>query len=306
MKIKELFIEFGSCTTCHGIPNITRVKSLTLRIMWLFFFLVSKAFCCYMIFTSIDSFFDFEVVTKIHIENHLPIEFPTISICNLNPYVKEEAKQYFSENNGNLTEQFGDYIWGIYNFLKIHNLSSQVKKSFGLNLSEFIYECYFDNDICDYENDFVWFYDFDNGNCFKYNSGKNATGHTIDKKKVYKIGKDPGLNLKIFTSNSYQDFTGLKIIIHNSSVNPSSNEGFEVPTGFKTNVAVNRLFIYKKEYPYSNCISDIGSHKSELVQAILKTGYKYRQIDCFDLCQQSFIINNAGCYFPGLLKRLCI
>ena len=43
-------------------------------------------------------------------------------------------------------------------------------------------------------------------------------------------------------------------MIHNSSVNPISFEGFEASTGIETNIAINRVFSFKKEYPYSDCI----------------------------------------------------
>ena len=302
MKIKETFIEFGIETTAHGIPNIIRAKSWILKIMWLFFVTKSSAFCCFMIFKSIDNYLDFEVVTKIHLQSNLPIEFPTVSICNWSPIVTDEAKVYFEENYYNLTEKFDDNVW-FYKYSNIYNKSTDDKKNLGLKLEEFIYECRFNSKACEYEKDFVWFYDFYNGNCFRFNSGRNSTGHSIGKKNVYKIGRYSNLELNIFTGNySPEAFTGLNIIVHNSSVNPSLTEGFQIPTGFQTYVAIKKIFINKKEYPYSDCISDINSHKSELVQAILKTGYKYRQIDCFDLCEQSYIINNAGCYFPGLLN----
>ena len=160
------------------------------------------------------------------------------------------------------------------------------------------------NDVkCDYEQDFVWFYDIYYGNCFKFNSGKNSTGHLIDKKYVYRIGADTELFLKVFTGNySPEEYSGLLIVIHNSSVKPTSYDGFLVTTGVRTNIGINRLFIKKKQKPYSDCISDFENYRSELVQAILKTGYNYRQIYCLDLCFQSYLIEKADCQDPGRVQ----
>ena len=184
-------------------------------------------------------------------------------------------------------------------FKNIHICRTKKNRTFGLELSNFITECFFGGLPCEYENDFVWFYDFVYGNCFRFNSGKNSTSHSTKKKEIQRLGQDGGLYIKAFTGNNESSYqllkTGLHIIIHNSSIFISSFEGFEVSTGVHSNIAINRQFIYKKEYPYCDCMSDIeNNYNSNLVEAILKTG----QIDCFNICFQEFLINIIGCYQP--------
>ena len=303
MKIKEILIEIGNSSTSHGIPNIVQSKSKFLKIVWLTFSLVSTAACSYMIFKSIDNFLNFEVVTKTTLRNQLPVEFPTVSICNRSPFITDKAKSFYEKDLDNISSQLKDDEIREYKTFLAFNLSSDEKKDLGLNLEELIYTCTFNTLNCDYDKDFTWFYDIDYGNCFKFNSGKDSSGNSIELKKSFQIGIDYGLSLDIFTDDikyPENEYTGLRIVIHNSTNNPSTFEGIMVPTGLVTNIAINRLFVHKQERPYTECISKIDNYNSELVQAILKSGYKYRQYDCFLLCLQRFLINNVSCFYPGI------
>ena len=61
---------------------------------------------------------------------------------------------------------------------------------------------------------------------------------------------------------------------------------------------VERQFIKKLEYPYSECISDLASYGSELYKVFENLGKEYTQSDCFDLCYQTYIANGCGCIDP--------
>lgn len=65
-----------------------------------------------------------------------------------------------------------------------------------------------------------------------------------------------------------------------------------------SNVAVSREIISKKESPYSECLNDLDkldSFDSELFRTIIKTGKKYRRMDCYDLCYQKSAIKECKC-----------
>ncbi len=63
-------------------------------------------------------------------------------------------------------------------------------------------------------------------------------------------------------------------------------KGINTETGTYTKIRMNRVFSKHLPYPYSTCSEDIETSQSELVQKLLKTGYKYTQKDCFALCLQ--------------------
>jgi hypothetical protein len=47
--------------------------------------------------------------------------------------------------------------------------------------------------------------------------------------------------------------------------------------------------------PYSKCKDNLAELNIPLVDKILKTGYKYRQRDCFFVCFQKYMIPECKC-----------
>ena len=286
--------------TSHGIHNIVRSKNLIIKMTWLIFLCFLTAGCFTSIFKSVKNYLAHEVVTQTTIRDQFPPEFPTITICNRNSFATLEAKMLYE----NTMDEFKNMTYKDrirYLFFYAHKYSDTVKQSLGLKLKEFIYECTFNGYKCDYDNDFVWHYDYHLGNCFVFNSGKNFTGHKKKAKVVHKIGKYNGLQIKVFTGSSViqSENMGIHINIHNSSVIPFNYEGFEIPSGLETNIEVNRVFIYKQEYPYSDCMSNIDGFGSYLSKATLASGNQYRQVDCLYNCLQELIIKRLGCFIPS-------
>ena len=300
MNVKDILTETGLSSTIHGIPSILRAKYSSLKVIWSIFFILSSTAGVYIVLKTIMSFLDREVVTTTSVRNQIPSEFPTITICNRNPFVTKNATDFLNEHISK--EGISSSFYNNLEF-KAFNESIMQKKSFGLELNELIYDCTFNLKKCD-ENDFVWFYHLNHGNCFRYNSVYNISSNFLNKKKIYRLGKDGGLQMKIYTGSNEafnpEDSKGLKIMIHNSSINPSVDEGFYVPTGLETNIAVKRLFVNKKEKPYSDCVSDIDNLNSSLINYLRQNGYDYRQYDCINLCLQRFIIKTSDCFIPGI------
>ena len=60
--------------------NILRHRIVFFKALWFVAFLISSCFCGYLIFLSVQSFLDFEVVSKISVNNELPAVFPKVII----------------------------------------------------------------------------------------------------------------------------------------------------------------------------------------------------------------------------------
>ena len=301
MIINQVLIESGEVTTAHGIPNILRAKNKFLKVFWILFLFLATSCALYLITKTINTYLDFEVVTKTTIEKKRPAEFPTITICNNNFLSTPNDKQIFDEYYENIQNQSliqkTSFLSAVaYNISQFHN------KSFGLKLSELIIECSFGNMPCNYATDFVQVYNFLYGNCFRYNSGKDSSGNQKTIKQIVDLGYYNGLQLKVYTGTPELSFSsarmGLHIFIHNSSFDPYFYEGIDVSTGHVTNIAVNRLFISKKEIPYSECISDhyIENKIPDFFKQADNSNNKYRQENCIQLCIQRLQIDTNGCY----------
>jgi hypothetical protein len=116
---------------------------------------------------------------------------------------------------------------------------------------------------------------------------------------LFTAGKINGLQLILFYGSSstqfknYTQFDGFQIVIHNRTMDPGYYAGFasagiDIAAGYATNLVVNRVFTYKLEEPYNNCIKDVShadAFDSELFKFILtNTSYSYTQKYCFDYC----------------------
>lgn len=117
--------------------------------------------------------------------------------------------------------------------------------------------------------------------CYRFNSGRNASGHSIADRKSTRSGKLNGLSVELYVGEptslfSLSSSSGIHVIVHNKSVRTFFFDGFDMPAGMVGNVAVSRKFSSLVPSPYSECRDDdyIESSSSELVQAVLRLNYK--------------------------------
>lgn len=93
--IVEIIYESALDSTGHGIPHIfTRHKNPLVRIMWFVCFLAASGCCAWINTTSISDFFDYEAVSKTETILEIPTAFPTVSLCNINPFVTNYSIQF--------------------------------------------------------------------------------------------------------------------------------------------------------------------------------------------------------------------
>jgi hypothetical protein len=92
--------------------------------------------------------------------------------------------------------------------------------------------------------------------------------------------------------------SGLYIFIGNNSIKLLDNEAIQIPSNMHTDIGVERLFIRKMPTPFSACIDNFNSsayQTSKIYKEMSKSKFKYRQIDCFQLSIQDYIINKCKC-----------
>ena len=97
-NIKNTWKEIGLSSTSHGLPNILRSDKIFFKIFRTIFLLVCSSFCIYSIVKSIQSYLDWEVVTKIEVIDEMPTKFPAVTICNLNFLATDYEKETFKTN----------------------------------------------------------------------------------------------------------------------------------------------------------------------------------------------------------------
>jgi hypothetical protein len=134
-----------------------------------------------MVYGSIANYLQFGVVTSIRVTSENPMVFPTVTICNLNPFVTDASfymlnnivRSQFGLNTSNILDGVPKVVvinssyqlWERY-FIPFYVIRSsfmsetdKIKKSIGFSFKKLVISCFFRVKPCD-ENDFTWYINF--------------------------------------------------------------------------------------------------------------------------------------------------
>ena len=309
-------------STSHGIPNIIRTKRTSIRILWTICFLAALGGCSYMVIKSISEYLEYDTVSKIEHITEIPTQFPTFSFCNINPLmtnasekIVEDLLPLFGYNSSMVIIDFRvqSYFFGSANLAALLNSSDpsfgdEKRKQLGYNLANSLFLCLYNGEFCRLD-EFEWYFDLSLGNCFRFNTGRDSYGIQAKLKESVKAGPSNGLSLQFYLKPSSNKYSfafseGMRVFVHNNSIIPSFSEGVNVEPAKITDIAIQRTFIQKEPYPYSDCI-DLNNFDSDYYKFIIGLNRTYRQQDCFDLCLQKKIIENCSCYdmnYPKIIN----
>ena len=313
-KLKSLFIEWSSSSTSHGIPNIFKTSQLYLKIVWIICFLASSGYCFSLIISYITTFLEYGVTVSTIKVIETPINFPAVTICNLNPFYANRSSWFIQEvlNNSNLIDTNSLLSNGasamsvvkiILEKLKIEASSNPTytsnRVSLGFYIEDMLVSCSYSDSNCS-TSDFSFFQSYDYGNCYTFN------GNSSSIKTTSSAGPGNSFEIELFSGDPNNELLiynrGFYVVVHNQSYSPlMDNEGVYVSIGRETNIGIDRSLYSRQKSPYSNCIVDPTSNKSsssDLYQLILnEMGEKlYRQVFCYKLCYQVSVVNNCFCY----------
>ena len=107
------------------------------------------------------------------------------------------------------------------------------RKKLGFNKS-IIFNCKYNKKKCD--DSLHWYWSYDYGNCWQYNSGFNLANQKVDLKNASLEGKDYGFSLVVYPLINRNKFmttwdNGMIVFIHNSSFKPVSSDAVYVEPG---------------------------------------------------------------------------
>jgi len=306
-ELKTLLNGWAGSSTIHGYSRIFQTDKWPLRILWLLFSLASTGFLAFLVTKSIMDFLTHEVVTKIRVYNEVPLEFPTVTICNINPFTKAPADSLFDEiltTNSQQNTQDEDVLENYFEKFLLTAMGptkdDNFRKSLGPTLDEMLIDCKFSDMSCKDTSDFEWFYMLEYGNCFRFNSGKDSSGNKISIRKSYLPGKVYGLNLELLVDKAMskmgiKSMSGIKLFVDNSSFYPNYlTNGIDLKTGTHTNIVLKTIFNEREPKPFSECRKKITS---DAYNNMMNMGKAYDKTNCELFCIQKKIIDECGCYY---------
>ena len=104
-------------------------------------------------------------------------------------------------NNFNLNENINNDIDLLSNYLN----KSEYKNAFDSNLNYKIIKCKYNSNYFCNVNDFVWYYDYIYGNCYRFNIGKDFNNTLIKLKYINNPGKMNAFQLDFFIGFNEND-----------------------------------------------------------------------------------------------------
>jgi hypothetical protein len=245
-------------STAYGVPHLFRSKRMFNRIFWLCFLVMSTIVSVYYVYAEIMEYFKYEVVTTAKYEYNQPAQFPTVTFCARNLGFHSNLSQLVSRDI-----RFGyDYSIGVEPANHFESFSNQ-----------------------------------DHGTCFRFNSGKNLTGHSIPIKNTTIGGRDDSLLLRV---NSIYT---LIVWIHDRRSPPkiqnrnNHDSPVFVTNSTKTYLVIDKTVDEKLPEPYNRCLKDVTSFQGNMtiIHYILNNGESYSQVKCLELCFDLKYIEKNPC-----------
>ncbi len=140
--------------------------------IWLSLFLIFTALTAYFVTKNFLDYFTYETVSKIDIKTEHPTEFPSLTICNANPFTTTKAQQIISNitvaNFGKDINKFTpDEV--LQNFSEVNEMTRMTvnRNSYGDASRKLwgnvigVQDCTFNNKPCS-KVDFTWYFHYVN------------------------------------------------------------------------------------------------------------------------------------------------
>jgi hypothetical protein len=175
------FLEYaknrGVNSTVIGVSNVIRSNSLIIRLAWIIIWLGSFGFCLYLVISLFISYFQFNVRISISYKTDSDIDFPAVSVCNLNIYNYDTSNVFIqsllTKNNLTFLNDIRNTTLNpkiITTFIKSNiagdkNLRMSDRENLGYTMNYMLLNCYMNDVLCN-ASDFVWKYDYDFVNCY--------------------------------------------------------------------------------------------------------------------------------------------
>jgi hypothetical protein len=194
-EIKHIFFEWSKEAPFDCYPKIFQQhKHKSLSIVWLVIFIFFASMTFFILYRSISEYFDRETVTKIEIKHERPLMFPTVTICDADPFTTKKSQEFFHKT---AQEEYGVDLENISfqeSFsktahtteiikMRVASLTRNEKQKLGFGINQ-IYDLQFDGVPSEPKSHLSWFYSFDYGNCYQFNSGRDYNDTQIEMRET--------------------------------------------------------------------------------------------------------------------------
>ncbi|BFZ08248.1 hypothetical protein BsWGS_11287 [Bradybaena similaris] len=298
--------ELGSESNAHGLAKIVTSRDTKRKVIWALLVIAGFTAATLQLSLLVRKYLQFQVVELSEIKDSMPVQYPSVSVCNIEPIsLRTIRRMYFNNESQSLItwlqfiqtfrfeqESFMNSIRAFY-----ENLGEDAKR-LSHDLEDMLIHCRFNKEICQVSN-FTTFFDGNYFNCFTFNSGErlqmHATGPENGLSLIFSVEKDdplPGTYGVYNFDNNILHSAGVRVVVHAPGSMPSPvDHGFDIPPGYSSSVGLKAVLHTRLPYPYGNCTDD-------MLKGI--KNYKNTFFACLQLCKQRLIIQRCRCKSSAL------
>ena len=200
----------------HGLDRVLISQNIILKAIWLFFLVALTGVAIFLVSKTILEYLRFEVKSRIREVYEQQVRFPTVAICNSNPFATPAAINYirqYLENKFNVTVKNyddlselvnknvipNDEVNYLYYLISNPNFNQTLLRSFGYDLLS----CKYIGSDCVMNEDLFWYFNSLDGYCFKFNPAIYNNG---TKRAIYNISVPySGLIIEMFVGSPNND-----------------------------------------------------------------------------------------------------
>lgn len=230
-------------SSLHGLSYIFDSRYSIRRFIWLV--ITATAFCYAMqkVYQSTMHYFEYHFTTSRMRRFVDEIEFPAVSLCNLND-MRLSVVRGTAVDKAVLDHAFSANVTA--------EEYRHVTRSAVHKLEEMLVECIFDGKECTRTNftEFDW---MQGDQCFTFNSGKKSP---VLKVRGTGLHRSLMLTINIQHYDYYRDgsMSGIHLILHGHDETPVRIRGPMIPPGFATYIQVEKKKTINLKSPYkTNC-----------------------------------------------------
>ncbi|GFT79935.1 acid-sensing ion channel 4-A [Nephila pilipes] len=312
-------------SSIYAVSQLGRCRNPYRKLIWLFILTCGLIASIYQAYRFLRCFLQYPVVVNVQVEQKWHLDFPAITICNLNrmkktyenclnlnislenclhPFIlgsgrgisrvhhlaiseRRTLHACTSELSGKLDKEKNIMVQFLMNYLV---LDKDRRKAIGYQGKEFIQKCSFNGQSCSAE-DFEEFQNLHYGNCFTF----NKNNHSAKTLKISHIGDWTGLELTLDMKHreymEVSNIVGARVVIHNPKEDPNPEErGLDISPGFETSVALMQSLDTRLPSPYrDHCMEYKNLHAWP---------YHENQNSCIRNCIQDINFDTCGCIDP--------
>ncbi|XP_076110073.1 FMRFamide-activated amiloride-sensitive sodium channel-like isoform X1 [Mytilus galloprovincialis] len=306
----NIITELGAESTAHGLSKVATSIKTKRKVMWALLVIVGFTAATLQLSLLVKKYLQFSVVEVSEMKTGMPVEFPAVTICNIQAISLTKIKHQMERRHSKVVDWFKFQQCSRFGEQQIRmestqaffeNLNSEAMAS-GHDINDILLHCRFNQHKCN-ASKFTHFFDGQNYfNCYTFNSKRLA-----EKILIQATGPEYGLSVVIALdnddpplgayglydiNNNIAHSAGLRVQVHAPNTMPSPvDHGFDIPPGFSSSVGLKAVINTRLPYPYGNCTNELlykDSHYSNTIFA------------CLQLCKQEKVIEKCKCKSSGL------